>query len=113
MRRLQYLADPLAAVVRPLLVHRGRAHPGQWPWHGLPLLTLLHQGPAVAGVDYSTGWPLAAIELEEQPGLRLSATVVNCPREQLRVGLPVTVTWIERDGSPWYAFRPVEPGDGA
>jgi uncharacterized OB-fold protein len=75
------------------------------------LLTLLHQGPAAAGVDYSKGWPLAAIELEEQPGLRLPGTIVDCPPEMLRVGLPVAVTWIERDGSPWYAFRPCAPGD--
>jgi hypothetical protein len=26
----------------------------------------------------------------------------------LRVGLPVELTWIERDGAPWYAFRPKE-----
>ena len=75
------------------------------------LLTLLHQGPAAADVDYSKGWPLAAIELEEQPGLRLPGTIVDCPPEQLRVGLGVTVTWIERDGSPWYAFRPGEPDE--
>jgi uncharacterized OB-fold protein len=77
------------------------------------LLTLLHQGPAASGVDYSDGWPLAAIELEEQPGLRLSGTIVEYTPEHLRVGLPVTVTWIERDGSPWYAFRPSEPGETA
>lgn len=77
------------------------------------LLTLLHQGPAAAGVDYSSPWPLAAIELQEQAGLRLAATIVDCPPEQLRVGLPVQVTWIERDGSSWYAFRPVESGQSA
>jgi uncharacterized OB-fold protein len=69
------------------------------------LLTFLHQGPPTAGVDYEGGFPLAAIELAEQPGLRVAATVVDCPREQLRIGLPVELTWIERDGAPWPAFR--------
>ena len=33
---------------------------------------------------------------------------MDCPPERLRVGLPVELTWIERDGAPWYAFRPAE-----
>jgi uncharacterized protein len=70
------------------------------------LLTFLHQGPPAAGVDYPGGFPLAAIELAEQPGLRVAATVVDCPRDQLRIGLPVELTWIDRDGAPWPAFRP-------
>jgi uncharacterized OB-fold protein len=64
------------------------------------LLTFLHQGPP--GVDYP--FPLAAIELAEQPGLRVEATVVDCPRPY--IGLPVELTWMERDGAPWPAFRP-------
>jgi uncharacterized protein len=70
------------------------------------LLTFLHQGPPAPGVDYSGGFPLAAIELAEQPGLRVTATVVDCPRGRLRVGLPVELAWIDRDGAPWPAFRP-------
>jgi uncharacterized OB-fold protein len=70
------------------------------------LLTFLHQGPPVPGVDYAGGFPLAAIQLAEQPGLRVEATVVDCPRDQLRVGLAVELTWIDRDGAPWPAFRP-------
>lgn len=70
------------------------------------LLTFLHQGPAAQGVDYAGGFPLAAIELAEQPGLRVEATVLDCPREQLRVGLEVELTWMDRDGAPWPAFRP-------
>jgi uncharacterized OB-fold protein len=74
------------------------------------LLILLHQGPPARDVSYSSPWPLAAVELEEQPGLRFVSTVVDCPPEQLRVGLPVELTWIERDGGPWYAFRPADSG---
>jgi uncharacterized OB-fold protein len=70
------------------------------------LLTLLHQGPASPDVDYSTPWPLAAIELTEQPGLRVTATIVDCPPQRLRVGLPVELSWITRGGAPWPAFRP-------
>ena len=43
------------------------------------LLTFLHQGPPALGVDYSGGFPLAAIELAEQGGLRVQATVVGLP----------------------------------
>jgi uncharacterized protein len=78
---------------------RGRIH----------LLIRLHQGPPAREVSYATPWPLAAVELEEQPGLRFVATIVDCPLERLRIGLPVQVTWIERDGAPWFAFRPA-PG---
>jgi uncharacterized protein len=68
------------------------------------LLTFLHQGPP--GADYSGGFPLAAIELAEQAGLRVEATVVDCPRDRLRVGLEVELTWLGRAGAPWPAFRP-------
>ncbi len=77
------------------------------------LLTILHQGPPAPGVDYAGGFPLAAIELAEQPGLRVQATVVGCLREQLRIGLAVELTWIERDGAPWPAFRPARPAGAA
>ena len=73
------------------------------------LLTFLHQGPAAPGVDYTGGFPLAAIELAEQPGLRVEATVVDCPRDRLRIGLAVELTWIDRGGAPWPAFRPAGP----
>jgi uncharacterized OB-fold protein len=72
------------------------------------LLTLLHQGPPSADVDYSAPWPLAAIELVEQTGLRFVATIVDCPPQRLRIGLPVELTWITRAGAPWPAFRPVK-----
>ena len=68
-------------------------------------ITLLHQGPP--GVAYSPPWPLAAVELAEQAGLRVAATLVDTPAERQRIGEPVTLTWIERDGAPWPAFRAV------
>jgi len=36
----------------------------------------------------------------------VEATVVDCSRDRLRIGLEVELTWIDRDGVPWPAFRP-------
>ena len=41
------------------------------------LLIRLHQGPPAPDVDYVTPHPVATVELAEQPGLRLSSTVVR------------------------------------
>lgn len=68
-------------------------------------LTLLHQGPP--GVSYTPPWPLASVELTEQAGLRIVGTLIDTPRERQRVGEQVELTWIERDGAPWPAFRAV------
>lgn len=70
------------------------------------LLIELHQGPAAPGVDYAKPYPVATVELEEQPGLRYTSTVVNAAPGQLRVGLPVRLTWLEREGNPFPAFEP-------
>lgn len=63
----------------------------------------LHQGP---GVDRGTPYPIVVVELEEQVGLRVTSTVVDCPKEQIVVGLEVELAWIERDGRPMPVFRP-------
>ncbi|HKE75876.1 MAG TPA: zinc ribbon domain-containing protein [Acidimicrobiales bacterium] len=70
------------------------------------LLIRLHQGPEVDGVDYTDGWPVATIELEEQEGLRYTSTVVGADRSSLVIGLPVELDWIEREGEPFPVFRP-------
>ena len=70
------------------------------------LLIRLHQGPPAPGVDYATPLPVATIELEEQPGLRYTSTVVNCPPERLDIGLPVRLAWTERYGAPFPVFEP-------
>jgi uncharacterized OB-fold protein len=72
----------------------------------IELLTFFHMGPPAAGVDYTTPYPLAAIELAEQPGLRVTATIVNCAEEEIEHGMPVRLTWIERAGNPFPAFEP-------
>ena len=70
------------------------------------LLTFLRQGPEMEGVDYTEGWPVVTVELEEQPGLRYTSTIVGAKRASLHIGLPVDLAWIERLGEPYPVFRP-------
>jgi uncharacterized OB-fold protein len=71
------------------------------------LTLMLHQGPQVPGVDYSTPHPVVVVELEEQPGLRVTATMTGVANEDIRIGMPVELTWLDRGGEPTPAFRPV------
>ncbi len=48
----------------------------------------------------------AAIELAEQRGLRYLARVVNCPRSELMLDMPVQLTWIDGEGQKMPAFEP-------
>ena len=52
----------------------------------------------------------AAVELAEQSGLRFLARVVNCPRSQLVLDMPVRLTWMEHDGRKMPAFEPAQRG---
>jgi uncharacterized OB-fold protein len=69
------------------------------------LAIFLHQGPRVDGVDYSSPHPVVVVELDEQPGLRVTGTVVAASNDDIHIGSPVEMTWIERLGSPRPAFR--------
>ena len=40
---------------------------------------------------------IALVELDEQPGLRLATNIVGCPPEEVRIGMRVRVTFLERD----------------
>jgi uncharacterized OB-fold protein len=64
----------------------------------------LHQGPPAAGVDYSTPYPVVTVELEEQEGLRFTATLVDAENDQIRIGTAVSLDWRERAGSPMPVF---------
>ncbi len=75
------------------------------------LVTLLHQGPPAPGVDYSTPYPLVGVELDEQPGLRVSSTIVNSKPDDVHRGLRVRLHWIERAGAPYPAWQPAESTD--
>lgn len=72
------------------------------------LLTFLHLGSPAPDVDYEEGHPVATVALDEPSGLRFTATLVGCEREQMKIGMCVELTWIERDGSPVPAFRPAQ-----
>jgi uncharacterized OB-fold protein len=65
----------------------------------------LHQGPPAPGVDYSTPYPVVTVELEEQPGLRFTSTVVGAANDDIMIGAPVTLDWLDRDGVPVPVFR--------
>ncbi|MET0830390.1 MAG: Zn-ribbon domain-containing OB-fold protein [Microbacterium sp.] len=68
--------------------------------------TVLHVGPPFPDADYAAGYPVGVIDLEEQPGVRATAKIVGVRNEEIRIGMPVELTWIERDGAPVPAFRP-------
>ncbi|MBV9512087.1 MAG: OB-fold domain-containing protein [Caulobacteraceae bacterium] len=74
------------------------------------LLIFLHQGPPAEGVDYSNPYPVATVELDEQPGLRFTSTIVGAPNEAIAIGKRVKLDWIERGGAPMPVFRLAEEG---
>jgi len=59
-------------------------------------------------VDYATPYPVVTVELDEQVGLRFTATVVDAPNEAIAIGERVELTWIDRAGVPVPAFRLAE-----
>jgi uncharacterized OB-fold protein len=72
------------------------------------LLVFYHQGRPISGVTYSPPYAVAAIELEEREGLRYVAPIVNADNDDIEIGIPVELTWIERDGVPAPAFQPTD-----
>jgi uncharacterized OB-fold protein len=71
------------------------------------LSILLHQGPPADDVSYP--YPVVTVELAEQPGLRYTSTLVGGGGRPAPIGALVELSWIERDGTPFPAFRLVEP----
>jgi uncharacterized OB-fold protein len=71
------------------------------------LATVLHHGTPTAGVDYEKGYVLVAVELTEQPGLRIVAPLIDETSPESAVGSPVELVWLERAGAPVPAFRRV------
>lgn len=68
------------------------------------LATVLHHGARIEGIDYATGYPLAAVALDEQQGLRFTASTVDRGRGLPRIGDLVELVWVERGGVPVPAF---------
>jgi uncharacterized OB-fold protein len=74
------------------------------------LLVLLYQGPPAPGVDYTTPYPVVSVELDEQPGLRFTSTIVGASNEEIAIGKRVALEWIDRAGVPFPVFRLVLEG---
>ncbi len=72
------------------------------------LLIFLPQGPPAEGVDYAIPYPVATVELDEQPGLRFTSTVVGAANADIAIGKRVRLDWIERGGAPLPVFRLAE-----
>jgi uncharacterized OB-fold protein len=72
------------------------------------LALFLHQGPPADSVDYSTPYPVVTVELDEQPGLRFTSTVVGARNEAITIGRRVVLDWVDRGGSPLPVFRLAE-----
>ena len=68
--------------------------------------TINHQ-PWIPGFD--PPYAVAIVELDEQPGLRLTTNVVNCELEALRVGMRVRVLFDERDDEVWIPLFEPDP----
>ena len=66
---------------------------------------IVRQGahPAVKGmVPYNA----AVIALDDCGGVRLTSNVIDCPPEEMAVGMPVSLVWEDRpDGFTLYRFR--------
>ena len=88
--------------------------PECWSWNLTParvsgngtifMNVFLYQGPPAPGVDYSTPYPVVTVELEEQVGLRFTATVADANNEEIRIGKSVRLEWRERAGAPMPVF---------
>lgn len=75
------------------------------------LVTLLHRGPSLAGIDYSSQpHSVVTVELDEQLGLRFTSTVIDTAAHEIQIGVRVILDWIERTGAPVPVFR-LGPGD--
>lgn len=72
------------------------------------LLCFYHQGRGSAGA-FAEPYPVASIELVEQHRLRITSTIVNCAPADIRIGLPVSLAWIDFEGAPVPAFQPRDP----
>jgi uncharacterized protein len=74
------------------------------------MAVFLHQRPPAEGVDYATPYPVVTVDLDEQPGLRYSSTVIGSPNEEIQIGRRVELDWIVRGSAPLPVFRLAGPG---
>jgi len=68
--------------------------------------TIAHHG----GAGLPTPLALVLVELEEQKGLRVLANLLDCPLDEVKVGMPVEVTFEDvGEGVTLPQFRPRQP----
>ena len=67
--------------------------------------TLNHQ-PWVPAPDHP--YPIAIVEIEEQPSLRLMTNIVHCDAESVHIGMPVQVVFENHDDVWFPLFEPVD-----
>ena len=89
--------------------------PKCWSWKITPsevsgkgtvyLFSFLNSVPAHGAALPGEPFPVVNIELAEN--VRFTTTVVDCLKAQLVIGMPVELTWIEREGMPFPASQPV------
>lgn len=65
--------------------------------------TLNHQ-PWVPASDHP--YCIAIVEIEEDPSVRLTTNIVNCPAEQVTIGMPVRVVFEQHDDVHIPLFEP-------
>jgi len=64
----------------------------------------LNHHPWVPSPDHP--YCIAIVEVEEQPGLRLMTNIVNCPAEEVRIGMPVRAVFEQYDDVWMPLFEP-------
>ncbi len=71
--------------------------------------SLNHQ-PWVPGFD--PPYMVAIVEIEEQPGLRLTTNLIHCEPEDVKIGMPVKVCFEERDDGIFIPLFEPDPKRG-
>ncbi|HEY0518660.1 MAG TPA: OB-fold domain-containing protein, partial [Ilumatobacteraceae bacterium] len=72
------------------------------------LSTVLHVGSPKPDVDYTAGYRLCAVRLDEAPTFRVTAPLRDLPVDAEAIGIRVRLSWSIREGSPLPVFVPVE-----
>jgi uncharacterized OB-fold protein len=75
------------------------------------MFTLIRQGRRIEEGTYDPPRVVAAIELEEQAGLRYLSTVTGMTPGEVVVGMPVQISWSDAPADPYPSFVAV-PADG-
>ncbi len=66
--------------------------------------TLLFQGGPPDSLVHP--YPVVVVELDEQAGLRVTSTLVDCDPASIACDMPVELRWDERGGAPIPVFGP-------